>query len=433
MEFLWAIGIEDTNVGWALGGSGGTLDEYRLTQHDRQWRADLDRAVQAGANAIRWGIPWYRVNPERERWDWAWCDEVLGRAAELGLTVIADLVHYGTPTWLTGSFTDPEYPEAVAEFAGRAADRYRGIVRHFTPLNEPLVTASFTGARGIWPPYETGDSGWARVVVSVAEGIQRSIAAIRAANPDAVIVHVEATHLWSTEDPALEGHRRELDARNFLPTDLVLGRVGQDHELVPWLLAQDIPSEALERLRQDPPDLDMIGLNYYPELSARELVRVGDQVVGVASDGGTEGLGRLLRAFSDRYGLPLLISETAVEGDPEHLVAWMERVVALVTDLRVVGVPVEGITWWPLFDFVDWSWASDGAVVEEFWIRVDGTPTPVVPPPPSEGIAAYLRPMGLFRLRDRQGVLEREPTVAVDAFRRLSATFTTDPSERATR
>ena len=114
---------------------------------------------------------------------------------ELGLTVIADLVHYGTPTWLPESFADDAYPEAAAEFAGAFAARYRGLVDHLTPLNEPVTTASFCGLRGVWPPARSGWTGWTSVVVGIVDGLRRSIAAIRAANPDAVVVHLSLIHI----------------------------------------------------------------------------------------------------------------------------------------------------------------------------------------------------------------------------------------------
>ena len=54
--------------------------------------------------------------------------ERLQYAGDLGLTIVADLVHYGTPTWLDDSFADIGYPDAIAEFAGAFAARYRGLV-----------------------------------------------------------------------------------------------------------------------------------------------------------------------------------------------------------------------------------------------------------------------------------------------------------------
>src|SRR3712207_8458181 len=43
--------------------SGRVLDEYEITQHYRWWRDDLRRVAELGVGAVRYGIPWYRVNP----------------------------------------------------------------------------------------------------------------------------------------------------------------------------------------------------------------------------------------------------------------------------------------------------------------------------------------------------------------------------------
>lgn len=422
---FWAVGIEDTNIGWPLKGSGVPLDEYASTGHYDQWRSDFDLVVASGATTVRYGLPWYRLNPAPGVWDWTWADEVIRYAVtELGLDLIIDLVHYGTPSWLEGSFTDPAFPEALADYAGAVASRYSDLVDKFTPLNEPLVTASFTGARAIWPPYDSGDDGWARVVVGVCAGIQAAIKAIKAVHPTAVIVHVEATHVWETDDAALVDRRDVLRARNFLPTDLVLGRLTVADPLYAWLVEVGIDSDVLERFREPCPVPDLIGVNFYPELSCRELVEIDGEAVGVAFDGGGAALHQVTTEFWERYGIPVFVSETSVEGDPEHLSEWVEVVVSTCAELRADGVDLRGVTWWPLFDFVDWSWGSGGAVVEEFYVRIDGVISPVTPPPPSAGIAAYFRRMGLFNLEERDGVLSRVHTSAATSF----AAAATSPS-----
>jgi beta-glucosidase/6-phospho-beta-glucosidase/beta-galactosidase len=422
--FLWAVGIEDTAIGTAIRDGGRPLDEYELTGHYRRWRDDLRLAADSGANAIRYGVPWYRVSPRPGQWDWRWLDQAFEfAAAQLGLTVLADLVHYGTPVWLPGAFTDPAYPDVVAEYAAEVAGRYAGLVGHFTPLNEPLVTASFCGLRAIWPPYESGDGGWARVVLGVAAGMQRATAAIRAVQPDATIVHVEAAHVWLTADPSLRAAVDHQELRKFLPTDLLAGRVDPAHPLHSWLLGLGTDPDALARLRADAQPPDLIGVNYYPELSPRELVRHDGRTVSVAVDLGAEGLRRVLREFHDRYGTPVLLSETSVEGDAERQAAWLRDSVAAIGGLRAERVPVVGYTWWPLFDFVDWSWASNGRPIEEFHTRIDGRVRVVAPPARGDDVTDYLRTMGLYRLRRQGSALEPRRTPAVDEFRRL----TTEP------
>jgi beta-glucosidase len=423
VPFFWAVGIEDTNIGWPLRGSGEPLDEYASTDHYSQWREDFDRVVEVGATTVRYGLPWYRLNPAPGKWDWTWADDVINYAVvELGLDLIIDLVHYGTPSWLEGSFTDPAYPAAVGEYAGAVAARYDGLVDKFTPLNEPLITASFTGARAIWPPYESGDEGWARVIVGVSAGIQSTIKAIKSAQPSAVIAHVEATHVWETEDADLVGHRDVLRLRNFLPTDLILGRVTADHALYKWLIDMGIDANTLARLEEPCPRPDLIGVNFYPELSCRELVSIEGDPIGVAFNGWDGGLRQVTEEFWERYAIPVFISETAVEGDPEHLSSWIKAVAATAAAMRADGVDLRGVTWWPLFDFVDWSWGSGGGVVEEFYTRTNGIISPVIPPPPSAGIAAYFRRMGLWTLHEDDGFISRVRTQAATAFAAAATT-----------
>jgi beta-glucosidase len=161
-------------------------------------------------------------------------------------------------------------------------------------------------------------------------------------------------------------------------------------------------------------------VNFYPELSCREFVLVDGAPVGVAFNGWTDGLRQVLGEFDERYGIPLMISETAVEGDPEHLVSWLRDCAEEVSRLRADGAHIVGLTWWPLFDFVDWSWGSGGRIVEEFYTRVNGVVSPVIPPPPSGGIASYFRRMGMWRLREGESSIDRERTAVVDAYRSLA-------------
>ncbi|MFL5962421.1 MAG: family 1 glycosylhydrolase [Gaiellaceae bacterium] len=419
-SFIWAVGIENTIIGSRLR-SGGQLDEYRLTGHVDRCLRDLELAVAAGATAIRYGIPWHEANPGPGRYAWGWADRTLPYAAEeLGLDVILDLVHYGTPEWLAGGFADAAYPEAIAEYAEALATRYRGLVRSYTPLNEPLVTASFCGLRGVWPPYLTGDSGWATVIASVIEGVQQSTRAIRRVDPDAQIVHVEAIQLYATVDPSLEDEVEHWRRRSTLPTDLLLGRVKAGDEMASWLERHGVAAETLDRLSAGAIVPDVLGLNYYPELSPRDLVRKDGLTVHVAEDRGVDGLVEALRAFHDRYALPLMITETGIEGDDDHRIRWLEDVIGAVEGLRGEAVSVVGLTWWPLFDFVDWSWASGGQVVEEFYVRdaPGAEPYPVAPMGmPGGEIDPFLRRMGLYRLESEDGHLRPVSTNVVDAFR----------------
>ncbi|MGI8930448.1 MAG: family 1 glycosylhydrolase, partial [Candidatus Limnocylindria bacterium] len=99
-EWTWAVGIEDTFIGHPGGKRARILDEYALIDHYGQWKADIDLIASLGVRAMRYGVPWYRVNPAPGEWDWEWLDRVMEHLHRVGVAPIVDLVHYGTPLWL---------------------------------------------------------------------------------------------------------------------------------------------------------------------------------------------------------------------------------------------------------------------------------------------------------------------------------------------
>ncbi|WP_439693146.1 family 1 glycosylhydrolase [Curtobacterium sp. SP.BCo] len=418
--FTWIAGIEDTCVYPPARFAMAPLDEHRLTGHDDAWRADLDHVRDLGASALRYGVDWPRVHVAPGVFDWSVLDERLPYAAGLGLTVIADLVHYGTPTWLEDAFADPGYPDAVAAFAAAFAARYAGVVDHVTPLNEPITTASFAGLRGVWPPALHGWEGWTRVVLGIASGIQRSVTAMRAVHPGVRIVHVEASSLFSAGPGAPAGLVSEAALLNDLgtvPTDLVLGRVTPDHRSHDWLVRHGAGPAALAALVDGAVAIDLLGVNYYPDLSPRTLVATPDGTVQHTHDRWASGLQESLRSFGDRYGLPMLVTETSTEGDDDRRSAWARDSVEAVRSVVADGVDVRGWTWWPVFDFVDWSYASGGRNVEEFELSDDV----VTARSASAAKEPYLRRMGLIRLEETaDGTLRRVPTGAAAAYAALA-------------
>src|ERR671933_2935802 len=103
-SFIWATGIEDSFVPQTRG-KFRRLDEYELIGHYDHWREDLALVRDAGLGAVRWGVPWYRVEPEDGRFDWSWTDQVIPYVVEeLGVTPIIDLIHYGCPHWMPRAF-----------------------------------------------------------------------------------------------------------------------------------------------------------------------------------------------------------------------------------------------------------------------------------------------------------------------------------------
>jgi beta-glucosidase len=394
-EFLWASGIEDTFVPQTRPGHRA-LDEYQLMGHYEHWREDLALGRELGLGALRSGVPWYRVEHLPGEFDWSWTDQVIPYLVEeLGITPILDLMHYGCPFWLRREFASDDYPAAVAAYAGAVARRYRGLVRWYTPLNEPLVNALICGKRGLWPPYLRGDGGYIRVMLQLVKGILCTVEAIRESDPGAVMVHVEATGLSRAAREDLQALAVEDQRRGYLAYDLLTGRVTPDHPLFTWLLRNGAGPDDLAAMARSPLRLDALGLNFYPQWSTRQIsVDSRGRLAYRAVEQDGAGFATLIEDYYRRYQAPVLITETSAKGDVETRSRWLEASVATVRRLRASGVPVLGYTWFPLFTMIDWKYRFGRRPLERY--RLD---------------------LGLYTLRESANGRRWDPTPLVEQFR----------------
>jgi beta-glucosidase len=368
--FEWAVGIEDTFIGQPSGRRARVLDEYALIDHYRRWRADLDLIASLGVRTIRYGVPWYRVNPAPGAFDFTWTDAVFEHLDRRGLRPIIDLVHYGTPLWLRHSFVDADYPDRVAEYATAMVERYGRLASGWTPLNEPAVNADFCGRRGVWPPHLRGQAGYDRVLVAIAEGVARTIRAIRTADPDSRIVAAEPCDLVTTEDPALADLVQARWDELFLPLDLVLGRVDEGHPLHARLVGSTVSPERLEALYSAPADIDVVGVNFYPHMSRAELVRGPRGVRRRRRYATGEDLAHALTRFHAHTGRPVMLTETSDNASVDRRALWMDESVAAVRHLMDAGVPVAGYTWFPVLSLVDWRWRRGPYDRDRYWCHM---------------------------------------------------------------
>jgi beta-glucosidase len=356
-EFFWCTGIEDTFITAPFPKTGRTLDEYELTQHYDRWEQDIDLIGELGVAAARYGIPWHLINPKPGVWHWEIADGPLEKLLDLGIAPIVDLVHYGLPSWIERAFLNPDYPQYVAEYASRVAERFRGRIHAYTPLNEPRITSWYCGRIGWWPPHERSWRGFVAVMLGVCRGIIATTEALNAVDPEILPVHVDATDLYETADPALRKETAHRQALVFLALDLISGRIDHDHALHAWLLTHGASESDLAWFRAHAVALPLIGLNLYPMFTKKVLGRMltGRRRIKMEYARGdlVESLGKL---YWDRYHSPLFVAETASTGSVLRRSQWLNDSVAAVRNVRASGIPLIGYTWWPLFALVTWAY-----------------------------------------------------------------------------
>ena len=370
-QFMWAAGIENTFVPQSKPGHR-PLDEYELMGHYTNWREDLSLTKDLGLNALRWGIPWYKVEPERGKFDWDWVDEVIHYLVEdMKVVPIIDLMHYGCPFWLKKEFANKNYPKYVAEYAARFAERYKHLVSWYTPLNEPIINSLMCGMRGLWPPYLKGDKGYIKIMMQLARGIIQTVDAIKAIDPDSVMVHVEAAGLTRTVRDDLESLANEEEHRGYLCFDLITGRLKHDHLLFSWLVRNGTDPTAIIELHENKIELDVIGLNFYPQWSTKQLyIDKKGRLSFRETEPEGDGFHELISNYYERYRVPIMITETSAVGNDEIRERWLEASVSTIKTLRSEGVPVIGYTWFPLFTMIDWRYRFSDEPLENFYLEL---------------------------------------------------------------
>jgi dTDP-4-dehydrorhamnose reductase len=343
------------------------VDQTRLNGHqDRP--EDLDAFAALGIRAMRYPVLWERIAPHGlESADWRWTDDRLARMRGLGIRPIAGLLHHGSGPRDT-DLSQPDFPAKLARFATAVAERYPWL-DHYTPVNEPLTTARFSGLYGHWYPHGRDYGLFLRLLVNQVNGVRLAMRAIRQVNPAAKLVQTDDLgRVVST--PHLAYQARYENERRWLSFDLLTGRFDRDHPL--WRDVTDaVPAQALDEVLSDPCPPDILGINHYlsgerfldERLDRYPGVAVGgngrDRYVDVlalrAVEGGVAGLENLLEEAWDRYGLPVAVTEVHNGSSRDEQLRWLKEAWDGARRLRARGVDMRAITAWSLLGTYDWD------------------------------------------------------------------------------
>jgi dTDP-4-dehydrorhamnose reductase len=336
--------------------------------HDRRI-SDLDRFAELGIKALRQPVLWERVAPDGLRnADWSWSDQWLARLRELKVRPIVGLLHHGSGPRST-SLLDDDFPAKLAEYAAAVARRYPWVT-DYTPVNEPLTTARFSGLYGHWYPHGKDDQSFLRALVNQCRATVLAMRAIRDVNPDARLIQTEDLgKTYST--PKLRYQADFENERRWLSIDLLLGRVNERHALWRYLEQAKAPVGHLRWLEQNPLRPDVLGFNYY--LSSERFLDDDVRRYPRHLHGGNgrdayvdveaarlrfEGLGgarKLLREAWERDGLPLAITECHNGCTREEQLRWLAEVWQDCEELRSDKVDVRALTVWALLGSFDWN------------------------------------------------------------------------------
>ena len=322
--------------------AGERLNMLQSTQHDQQVDSDYELLRSFNIRTVRDGTCWPLIERSGQ-FDFSSLAPMVQAADRHDMQILWNVFHYGCPdsvNILSPSFVDrfARYCAALARYIDDHTDR----APFYTPINEISFLAWAAGDVGYIHPFGVGRG------IELKRQLNRAaiagIEAIWDVNPHARIVQLEPViHVMAPRDrPDLAERAAAQRAAQFEAWDMITGRV-------------------MSELGGHPHYLDIMGLNYY-HANQWEHPDVRLRWEDDPRDDRWVPLHRLLEEVYERYRRPLFIGETSHFGAGRG--AWLREVHDEVQTAIRNGVPVEGITIYPIIDRPDWDdlshWHNSG-------------------------------------------------------------------------
>jgi UDP-galactopyranose mutase len=322
--------------------AGLRLDMCSLTQHDTQMSEDYELVRSFNIRTVREGTGWPLIE-RAGKFNFSSLAPIIKAANQYGIQVLWNIFHYGCPDdvdLFSPTFIDrfARYCTALAHFIDDNTDR----VPFYTPINEISFLSWAAGDVGYIHPYGYGKGRELKYQL-----IRAAIAGIEAiwnVNSEARIVQVEPLiHVVSPRaHPELAHQAAEQRASQFEAWDMMTGQIEP-------------------QLGGQPRYLDIMGVNYYHSNQWEypdQRLRWED----TPRDERWIPLNQLLAEFYKRYQRPLFIAETSHFGVGRG--PWLKEIAEEVRKALLQGVPLEGITIYPIIDRPDWDninhWHNSG-------------------------------------------------------------------------
>ncbi|RDI61922.1 family 1 glycosylhydrolase [Microvirga subterranea] len=349
---------------------GDDFRDQSLETGHRDRIEDLDRIADLGIRTLRYPILWETISPvSPDEADFSWHDERVARMQQLGIRAIAGLCHHGSGPGYT-DMLDPAWPELLARHARNVAERYPHLDL-YTPVNEPLTTARFSGLYGHWYPHGTGYGPFLTALVNECKATVLAMRAIRRIRPDAQLVQTDDMgKTFST--PALAYQAEHENQRRWLTFDLLCGMVDRHHPW--WRILRDhgVSEDNLNLFLEADAAPDIIGINHYltseryldqnlnryPEhhWGGNGRDRYADaEAVRMPLPAAELGPVARLRETWERYRRPVAVTEAHHGCTRDEQLRWLVEIWNGANQLRNEGADIRAVTVWSLFGTVDWN------------------------------------------------------------------------------
>lgn len=330
---------------------------------------DIDLIAGLGIKKLRYPVLWEKHQPKKDSViEWTWIEKQLLSIREKNIDVIAGLVHHGSGPSFT-SLADKNFPAHLAEYAGKVAEKFPWI-NYYTPVNEPLTTARFSGLYGIWYPHRNNAKAFLQMLLNQLKAIVLSMKEIRKINPNAQLIQTEDLgKTYSTKNLKYQADFE--NERRWLTYDLLCGRVTKDHALWNYLQWLEIPEADLNFFIENNCTPNIFGFNHY--LTSERFLDERIHLYPQHTHGGNghhcyadveavrveleeeTGIEILLKEAWNRYRQPMAVTEIHLHCHREEQLRWFKYIWETTKKLRTENIDIKAITSWALLGSYGWN------------------------------------------------------------------------------
>ena len=308
----------------------------RGVDHYSRYEEDFDLLQELNMNAFRFSIEWSRVQPEQAAWNVEAVEHYKTYIAALkkrNIEPVVTLCHFTLPVWFTelGGFEKRANIAYFADFAEKIVRELGISIKYIITINEPEVYAHESYLAGNWPPQQRSKRAFWSVLNNQLRAHNEAARRIHAINRRfKVSIAANQTYVYPGDDALLS----RVSARiwQYIRNDYVLQRVKKH--------------------------CDFIGLNYYfsERWYGNRIHNPERQLNDLGWDMSPENLEPLLVRLSEKYNLPIIITENGLaDSDDSRRQWWLTKTLVAMQNALSEGAKLEGYLHWSLLDNFEWD------------------------------------------------------------------------------
>jgi beta-glucosidase len=346
LSFLWGAAtsahqVEGGNTGndwhdWETRPDTNCREPSGLAcDHVNRYPEDVAFLAGLGLNSYRFSVEWSRIEPEPGRFSERWLGHYrdvceVCRAHEL-LPVVT-FHHFTNPRWIAadGAWENPATAPRFERYCARVAEALDDLPALAITINEPNMPALLGYEDGVHPPGKRDRAARLRATEVLIDAHHRSVAAIRAAQPELPVGLALAMTDWQ----ALPGGEEEMAETRRLREDVFLEATGGD---------------------------DFVGVNAYTRHRVGPSGWLGPEEGAPLTATGWEFWPQALeatlrRAWQVTGGRTLIATESGIATDDDtRRIAYIDGAVSGLRRALADGVDVRGFLYWSALDNFEWQ------------------------------------------------------------------------------